>query len=103
MLDSAGTWGASAACLRSGGRLVVFGGTASTTAELDVRGFYFKQIDVVGHDDGQPRRLPGTPERLRDADLDADRRLRAPARRGRAMRSRRMSGGEQFGKLVLTT
>ena len=44
----------SVACARAGGRVVVFGGTAGTTAELDVRGFYFKQIDVVGTMMGSP-------------------------------------------------
>ena len=54
VMDSAGTWQSSVACVRAGGRVVVFGGTAGTTAELDVRGFYFKQIDVVGTMMGSP-------------------------------------------------
>jgi zinc-binding alcohol dehydrogenase/oxidoreductase len=54
VLDSAGTWASSAKCVRAGGRVVVFGSTASPTAEMDVRGFYFKQIDVVGTMMGSP-------------------------------------------------
>jgi zinc-binding alcohol dehydrogenase/oxidoreductase len=54
VIDSAGTWAASAKCVRAGGRVVVFGSTASATAEMDVRGFYFKQIDVVGTMMGSP-------------------------------------------------
>ena len=83
VIDSAGTWQASISCLRAGGRVVVFGGTVGTSAELDVRGYYFKQLDLVGTMMGSPRRLPGAAARLRDADLDAGRGLGAAARAGR--------------------
>ena len=75
------------ACVRAGGRVVVFGGTAGTTAELDVRGFYFKQIDVVGTMMGSPVDFRALLRACETADLDADRGLRAPARRGRVTRS----------------
>ncbi len=48
VIDSAGTWAASVRCVRAGGRVVVFGSTASPTAELDMRSFYFRQIDLLG-------------------------------------------------------
>jgi NADPH:quinone reductase-like Zn-dependent oxidoreductase len=101
VLDSAGTWGASAACVRPGGRVVVFGSTASASAELDVRGFYFKQIDLSGTMMGSPvdfRALLRACERQSWTPIvDSTRPL---AEAGDALR--RMSGGEQFGKLVLT-
>jgi zinc-binding alcohol dehydrogenase/oxidoreductase len=101
VLDSAGTWGASAACVRAGGRVVVFGSTASPSAELDVRGFYFKQIDLSGTMMGSPvdfRALLQACERQSWTPIvDSTRPL---AEAGDALR--RMSGGEQFGKLVLT-
>lgn len=101
VLDSAGTWGASAACVRQGGRVVVFGATAGPTAELDVRAFYFRQIDLCGTMMGSPvdfRELLRACERQSWTPIvDSTRPL---AEAGDALR--RMSGGEQFGKLVLT-
>jgi zinc-binding alcohol dehydrogenase/oxidoreductase len=101
VLDSAGTWGASAACVRPGGRVVVFGATVSPTAELDVRGFYFKQIDLVGTMMGSPvdfrALLRACETQTWTPIVDSTRPL---AEAGDALR--RMTGGEQFGKLVLT-
>lgn len=102
VLDSAGTWAASAACLRPGGRVVVFGATVSPTAELDVRGFYSRQIDVVGTMMGSPvdfrALLRACETQTWTPIVDSARPL---AEAGDALR--RMTGGEQFGKLVLTT
>ncbi len=102
VIDSAGTWAASAACVRAGGRVVVFGATAGPTAEIDVRAFYFKQIDLAGTMMGSPLDFRAL---LRACEgqswtpiVDSTRPL---AEAGDALR--RMSGGEQFGKLVLTT
>jgi NADPH:quinone reductase-like Zn-dependent oxidoreductase len=101
-LDSAGTWQASIACTRAGGRVAVFGGTASPTAELDVRTAYFKQIDLVGTMMGSPADFRAL---LRASDvqawtpvIDSER----PLAQAEAA-FRRMADSEQFGKLVLTT
>ena len=102
VIDSAGTWAASAACVRAGGRVVVFGATAGPTAEVDIRAFYFKQIDLVGTMMGSALDFR---DLLRACEaqswtpiVDSSRPL---AEAGDALR--RLAGGEQFGKLVLTT
>ena len=101
VLDSAGTWQSSVACVRAGGRVVVFGGTAATSAELDVRGFYFKQIDVVGTMMGSPvdfrALLRACALQTWTPIVDSERPL---AEVGDAFR--RQAASEQFGKLVLT-
>jgi zinc-binding alcohol dehydrogenase/oxidoreductase len=100
VIDSAGTWNASAKCLRAGGRVVVFGSTASPTAEMDVRGFYFRQIDIVGTMMGSPadfRALMRACEtQFWTPVVDS---VRPLAEAGDAFR--REVAGEQFGKLVL--
>lgn len=100
VVDSAGTWAASVRCVRAGGRLVVFGGTASRAAELEVRSFYFKQIDVLGTMMGTPADFR---ELLRACEVqswtpvvDSVRPLAEVADA-----FRREAAGEQFGKLVL--
>jgi NADPH:quinone reductase-like Zn-dependent oxidoreductase len=101
VIDSAGTWAASVRCVRAGGRVVVFGSTASQTAELEVRSFYFGQIDVLGT-------MMGTPvdfrELLRACEtqtwmpvVDSARPLAEAADA-----FRRQAASEQFGKLVRT-
>jgi NADPH:quinone reductase-like Zn-dependent oxidoreductase len=102
VIDSAGTWQASISCLRAGGRVVVFGSTVSATAELDVRGYYFKQLDLVGTMMGSPQDFRAM---LRACEtqswtpvVDSARPL---AQAGDALR--RMAAAEHFGKLVLTT
>jgi zinc-binding alcohol dehydrogenase/oxidoreductase len=100
VLDSAGTWAASAKCVRAGGRVVVFGSTASPTAEMDVRGFYFKQIDIVGTMMGSPvdfRALLHACETQAWAPVVDSARPLAEI----ADAFRREEAGEQFGKLVL--
>jgi len=101
VIDSAGTWGPSIACVRRGGRVVVFGSTVGTSAELDVRAFYFKQVDLVGT-------MMGSPLDFRDLLRACERQSWTPvvdsarplAQAGDALR--RMAAGEQHGKLVLT-
>jgi zinc-binding alcohol dehydrogenase/oxidoreductase len=102
VLDSAGTWQSSVSCVRAGGRVVVFGSTVTAAAELDVRGYYFRQIDLVGTMMGSPLDFAAL---LRACEtqgwtplVDSARPL---AQAGEAFR--RMAAGEQFGKLVLTT
>ena len=101
VLDSAGTWSASAKCLRAGGRLVVFGSTASASAELDVRGFYFKQIEIAGT-------MMGSPVDFRDLLRACETQSWTPVVDSvrplseAAEALRRQAASEQFGKLVLT-
>jgi NADPH:quinone reductase-like Zn-dependent oxidoreductase len=101
VIDSAGTWAASAACVREGGRVIVFGATVSPTTEVDVRAFYFKQIDLAGTMMGSPvdfRALLSAAETQGWTPvIDSARPL---AQAGEALR--RMAGAEQHGKLVLT-
>ena len=42
------TWAGSVRSLTRGGRLVTYGGTAGPKVELDVRGVFWKQIQVIG-------------------------------------------------------
>lgn len=42
------TWAGSVRALANGGRLVTYGGTAGPKVELDVRGVFWKQIQVIG-------------------------------------------------------
>ena len=101
VLDSAGTWQSSVSCVRPGGRVVVFGSTVTPAAELDVRGYYFGQIDLVGTMMGSPLDFRAM---LRACEtqswvpvVDSARPL---AQAGDALT--RMAAGEHFGKLVLT-
>ena len=56
VVDSVGsTWPDSIACLRRGGRLVVFGATGSGEVTLDVRQVFSKQVSVLGTAMGSPR------------------------------------------------
>lgn len=59
IIDSVGTWSDSIKALRPGGRLVVFGASRSEHAELDVRGFYFGQYELIGTTMGSPRDFSG--------------------------------------------
>jgi NADPH:quinone reductase-like Zn-dependent oxidoreductase len=42
------TWAGSVRALANGGRLVTYGGTAGPRVELDIRGVFWKQIQVIG-------------------------------------------------------
>jgi NADPH:quinone reductase-like Zn-dependent oxidoreductase len=42
------TWAGSVRALANGGRLVTYGGTAGPKVELDIRGVFWKQIQVIG-------------------------------------------------------
>jgi NADPH:quinone reductase-like Zn-dependent oxidoreductase len=101
VIDSAGTWQASASCLRAGGRIVAFGSTVSPMAELDVRAFYFRQLDLVGTMLGSPldfrAMLRACESQTWTPVVDSARPL---AEAADALR--RMAAGEHFGKLVLT-
>ena len=60
VIDSIGsTWPQSLACLRPGGRVVVFGATGGTEATLPVRPFYFGQWSLLGTTMGSPADFAG--------------------------------------------
>lgn len=42
------TWAGSVRALANGGRLVTYGGTAGPRVELDIRGVFWRQIQVIG-------------------------------------------------------
>ncbi|MFI5541845.1 zinc-binding alcohol dehydrogenase family protein [Nocardia sp. NPDC051900] len=54
VLDSVGRWSESIACLRPGGRCVVLGSSASPTATLELRPYYFGQYELIGTTMGSP-------------------------------------------------
>ncbi len=102
VLDSVGsTWQQSLDAVRSGGRVVVFGGTGGTEVTLQVRPFYFRQQSLYGTQLGSPRDFAALLRMLEDATwrpvIDSARPL-ADAEAALA----RMESGEHFGKLVLT-
>jgi zinc-binding alcohol dehydrogenase/oxidoreductase len=102
VLDSAGTWQASALSVRSGGRIVFFGATKGPTTEVDIRALYFKQVDLMGTMMGSPIDFRALLHAAQTQDwtplVDSARPL-AEAADALA----RMAASEQFGKLVLTT
>ena len=58
VVDSVGTtWPDSLRTLRRGGRLVVFGGTAGPTVELDVRYVYLNFLSILGTTGASPRQF----------------------------------------------
>jgi NADPH:quinone reductase-like Zn-dependent oxidoreductase len=59
VLDPVGRWAESVCALRPGGRLVVLGASASQSAALDVRRFYFGQYDLLGTTLGSTRDFTG--------------------------------------------
>lgn len=59
VLDSVGRWSESVACLRPGGRCVVMGASAATSATLDVKPYYFGQLELIGSTLGSPRDMAG--------------------------------------------
>ena len=101
VVDSVGsTWPDSLACLRIGGRVVCFGATGGTEAELQVRPFYFLQASLLGTTMGSPRDFAALLEMIERGTwspvVDSVRPL-ADA----ADAHRRLEAREHFGKLVL--
>jgi NADPH:quinone reductase-like Zn-dependent oxidoreductase len=99
-LDSAGNWQDSLHCLRKGGRLVVFGATASEEAQLAPRPFYNAQYSLLGTQMGSPSDFGGLLRVVNGSAwkpvIDSVRPLAEAAEA-----HRRMEAGEQLGKLVL--
>ncbi|HJZ61726.1 MAG TPA: zinc-binding dehydrogenase [Miltoncostaeaceae bacterium] len=103
VVDSVGTtWPDSVACLRPGGRLVVFGGTGGPKAELPVRSVTMGQVSILGTTMGSPRDFRGLLTAVECQAwapvIDSVRPL-AEAAEAHA----REEAGDHFGKLVLST
>jgi zinc-binding alcohol dehydrogenase/oxidoreductase len=103
VVDSVGsTWNESVACLRAGGRLVVFGGTGGGKVEMAVRPVTMGQVSVLGTTMGSPRDFAGMLAAVDQASwspvIDSVRPL-AEASGAHA----REEAGDHFGKLVLVT
>lgn len=101
VLDSVGaTWPDSLRCLRKGGRAVVFGATAGTKVELEVRPVYFGQFSLLGTTMGNAEEFAGllaTIERGSWVPVVDSVRPLAEA----ASAHERLESGAHFGKLVL--
>jgi zinc-binding alcohol dehydrogenase/oxidoreductase len=102
VVDSVGTtWNDSAACLRPGGRLVVFGGTGGGKVEMAVRPVTMGQVSILGTTMGSPRDFAGMLAAVEHASwapvIDSVRPL-ADAAEAHA----REEAGRHFGKLVLS-
>ena len=102
MVDSVGsTWADSIACLRPGGRVVVFGGTGGGKVELTVRPVTLGQVSLLGTTMGSPRDFAGLLAAVEHASwtpvIDSVRPL-AEAADAHA----REEAGDHFGKLVLS-
>jgi NADPH:quinone reductase-like Zn-dependent oxidoreductase len=102
VLDSVGaTWPDSLRCLRKGGRAVVFGATAGTKVELEVRPVYFGQFSLLGTTMGTAREFAGLLDAIDRGSwapvIDSVRPLAEAA-----AAHERLESGRHFGKLVLT-
>ena len=101
VVDSVGsTWPDSLAALRIGGRVVCFGATGGTEAELQVRPFYFLQASLLGTTMGSPREFAALLDMIDRGSwspvVDSVRPLAEAADAHRRLEAR-----EHFGKLVL--
>jgi NADPH:quinone reductase-like Zn-dependent oxidoreductase len=102
VVDSVGsTWAQSIACVRPGGRVVVFGGTGGGKVELTVRPVTMGQVSLLGTTMGSPRDFAGLLAAVAAQDwapvIDSVRPLGEVA-----AAHAREEAGEHFGKLVLS-
>jgi NADPH:quinone reductase-like Zn-dependent oxidoreductase len=102
VVDSVGsTWPDALRCLRPGGRLAVFGATAGTTVELEVRPIYFGQFSILGTTMGSAKDFAGLLRAIDEGTwtpvIDSVRPLAEAA-----AAHERIEAGAHFGKLVLS-
>ncbi len=102
VLDSVGsTWPDSVRALARGGRVVVFGGTGGTEAQLNVRPFYLGWLSLLGTTMGSPSDFAALLRMLETARwspvIDSVR----PLAEAEAAHTRLTSEADKFGKLVL--
>ncbi|WP_431236208.1 quinone oxidoreductase family protein (plasmid) [Mycolicibacterium psychrotolerans] len=101
VLDPVGRWSESLACLRPGGRCVVLGSSASPTATLELRPYYFGQYELIGTTMGSPedmRSLMAMIDRATVKPPIIDRMFPLPHA---ADAHARLESGQAFGKIVL--
>jgi zinc-binding alcohol dehydrogenase/oxidoreductase len=102
VIDSVGsTWPDSLRAVRDGGRVVVFGATGATTAELEVRPFFARQVSLLGTTMGSAHDFAGLLRAIEDGRwtpvIDS---VRPLAEAAAALE--RLKAAQQFGKLVLS-
>lgn len=101
VLDSVGTWQESIDALRPGGRVVVLGASRAERAELDVRGFYFGQYDLLGTTMGSPHDFAGLLALLGSHDIPPPLVDRTFPLDDAAAAHSHLESGAAFGKVVL--
>ncbi|MEU1548385.1 zinc-binding dehydrogenase [Nocardia sp. NPDC005745] len=101
VLDPVGRWSESIACLRPGGRCVVLGSSASPTATLETRPFYFGQYELIGTTMGSLADMRGLMALIDRSMVDPPviDRVFPLAEAGEAHRY--LESGQAFGKVVL--
>ena len=101
VVDSVGsTWADSIACVRPGGRVVVFGGTGGGKVELMVRPVTAGQVSLLGTTMGSPRDFAGLLAAVRQGWAPVIDSVRPLAEVADA--HAREEAGDHFGKLVLS-
>ncbi|MDP7705166.1 zinc-binding dehydrogenase [Mycobacterium sp. TY815] len=102
ILDPVGRWSESVRALRPGGRLVVLGANAEQTAQMDIRGFYFGQFDLLGTTMGSGRDFAGLLDMIDRCSVRAPTIDRAFSLDQAAEAHEYLEHGRAFGKCVLT-
>ena len=102
VLDPVGRWSESIRALRPGGRLVVLGANAAETAQIDIRGFYFGQFDLLGTTMGSNRDFAGLLNMIDSCSVRAPVIDREFPLDGAAEAHEHLERGHTFGKCVLT-
>lgn len=102
VLDSVGTWQASLDAARPGGRVVVLGASRAEQAAIDVRRFYFAQVDLLGTTMGSARDFAGLMRALDDLDVPPPLVDRVFELGDAAAAHRHLESGAAFGKVVLS-
>lgn len=101
VLDSVGaTWPDSLRATAAGGRVVVFGATGGTTAELQVRPFYFGQLSLLGTLMGSPSDFRGLLAMIRAGTWEPTIDSVFPLAEAAAAQAR-LDAADHFGKIVL--
>jgi zinc-binding alcohol dehydrogenase/oxidoreductase len=101
VLDSVGRWAESLACLRPGGRCVVLGSSASPTATLDVRPYYFGQFELIGTTMGSAADMRNLMAFIDDCAVDPPVVDRVFPLAAAADAHTYLESGQAFGKIVL--
>ncbi|MGY0541463.1 quinone oxidoreductase family protein [Nocardioides sp. YJ-D4] len=101
VIDSVGTWTQSLEAARAGGRVVVLGASRAERAAIDVRPFYFAQVDLLGTTMGSPHDFAGLLERIDEHDIPAPIIDKTFGLAEVSDAHRHLEAGHGFGKIVL--